>query len=81
MKTTSSKIQKNWKISCGLLNIRSLSPKALLVNELISNYQIDVISLTETWLAQTNVLLSTNLLLPVIIIFIFIETLSFSSGM
>ncbi len=37
-------------IKLGLLNIRSLSTKALYVNYMITNHKLDVLSLTETWL-------------------------------
>ncbi len=37
-------------IKLDLLNIRSLSTKALFVNDMITDHKLDVISLTETWL-------------------------------
>ena len=37
-------------LKIGLLNIRSLAPKAVAVNELISDHKLDAIGLCETWL-------------------------------
>ncbi len=39
----------------GLLNIRSLTLKAVIVNEIITDNSFDVLCLTETWL-KTNYL-------------------------
>ncbi len=37
-------------IKLGLLNVRSLSTKALFVNDMITDHKLDVLALTETWL-------------------------------
>ena len=37
-------------LKIGRLNVRSLSSKAVIVNELITDHNLDVIGLTETWL-------------------------------
>ncbi len=37
-------------IQLGFLNIRSLSTKALFVNDMITDRKLDVLCLTETWL-------------------------------
>ncbi len=37
-------------LKLGLLNIRSLTPKAVIVNEIITDNSFDVLCLTETWL-------------------------------
>nr|XP_054599437.1 uncharacterized protein LOC129164182 [Nothobranchius furzeri] len=51
---TNSTEQKTRKIKCGLLNIRSIFSKTLLVNELICDNQISLLSLTESWLQQED---------------------------
>ncbi len=40
-------------LKLGLLNIRSLTPKAVIVKEMITDHSFDVLCLTETWL-KTN---------------------------
>ena len=55
IKTTSipAIIERDCDIShlkIGLLNVRSLTSKAVIVNELITDHNLDVNGLTETWL-------------------------------
>ena len=49
---TNTIIPQNKNIKCGLLNIRSLLKKGVLVNELISDNCIDLLFLNETWLKE-----------------------------
>jgi len=44
------KAAKNPYWNVGLLNVRSLSTKAVLINDLMSECSLDLIGLTETWL-------------------------------
>lgn len=37
-------------LKLGLLNIRSLAPKTISVNEIITNQNFDALCLTETWI-------------------------------
>ncbi len=41
-------------LKLGLLNIRSLTPKAVIVNEIITDNSFDVLCLTETWLNEST---------------------------
>jgi len=42
------------KIKLGLLNMLSLTSKALIVNDVITDYNLDMLCLTETWLKLNN---------------------------
>ncbi len=46
----SNNLQRKKIVKLGLLNIRSLSTKALFVTNMITDHKLDVLSLTETWL-------------------------------
>ncbi len=47
-------MNKNYFLKLGLLNIRSLTPKAVIVNEMITDNSFDVLCLTETWLKPND---------------------------
>ncbi len=46
-------IEQKQFLKLGLLNIQSLTPKAVIVNGMITDNSFDVLCLTETWL-KTN---------------------------
>ncbi len=46
-------------LKLGLLNVRSLTPKAVIVNEMTTDNSFDVLCLTETWL-KTNYYFGLN---------------------
>ncbi|KAA0724041.1 putative RNA-directed DNA polymerase from transposon X-element [Triplophysa tibetana] len=46
--------EQNQRLKFGLLNIRSLNPKAVIVNEMITENSFDILCLTETWLKPND---------------------------
>ncbi len=46
--------EQKFFLKLGLLNIRSLTPKAVIVNEMITDNSFDVLCLTETWLKPND---------------------------
>ena len=51
-------------LKIGLLNVRSLTSKAVIVNELITDHNLDVIGLTETWLKPNEFTVLNEASLP-----------------
>ena len=49
---TNAILPQNKIISCGVLNIRSIRNKGVLVNEIISDNHLDLLCLSETWLGE-----------------------------
>ena len=49
---TNAILPQNKIISCGVLNIRSIRHKGVLVNEIISDNNLDLLCLSETWLGE-----------------------------
>ncbi len=54
IKAEKCKINEQFFLKLGLLNIRSLTPKAVIVNEMITDNSFDVLCLTETWLKPND---------------------------
>ncbi len=52
-------MNKIFFLKLGLLNVRSLTPKAVIVNEIITVNSFDVLCLSETWL-KTNYYFGLN---------------------
>ncbi len=50
IKLEKCKINEQNLLKLGILNIRSLAPKTVIVNEMITDNNFDVLCLTETWL-------------------------------
>ncbi len=69
--TTNYVVINDRKIKGVLLNIRSLSSKVVLVNELISDHHIYFFCLTETWLSNDDYVSLNESNPPVISILIF----------
>ncbi|XP_067257304.1 uncharacterized protein [Chanodichthys erythropterus] len=46
--------EQKQSLKLGLLNIRSLTPKAVIIKEIITDNSLDVICLTETWLKANH---------------------------
>ena len=54
----------NAHLKIWLLNVRSLTSKAVIVNELITNHNLDVIGLTETCLKRGSILILGKITFP-----------------
>ena len=66
---STNNMENHSDLKIGLINIRSLAQKATLVNELITDHQVEILCLTETWLKTDEYIALKESAPPVILTF------------